>query len=149
MSHFIRDHLHPTLALKLGFLVLASTGVIYLLAFFCGNQIARGLLHKAVEENTRNLARSTVHQIEAVLRAVEPLPQWLALRVASGQRGEQEITRMLQNELRSTPHIYGSAVAFAPGEYSGETNLFAPYVFRKEGRFQFVNLGVGAYDYCS
>ncbi|MBM3890773.1 MAG: HAMP domain-containing protein [Verrucomicrobia bacterium] len=27
--------------------------------------------------------------------------------------------------------------------------MFAPYVFRKEGRFQFVNLGVGAYDYCS
>lgn len=149
MSHFFHDHLRPTLALKLGFLVLVSTGLIYLLAFFCGNQIARGLLHKAAEENARNLARSTVHQIEAVLHAVEPLPQWLALRVASGQRGEQQLTQMLQNELRSTPHIYGSAVAFAPGEFSGETNLFAPYVCRKEGRFEFVNLGAGAYDYCA
>ena len=149
MFRGIRERLRPTLALKLGFLVLASTGLVFLLAFAYSNHVARKLMLKAVEENTRNLARSTVHQIEAVLHAVEPLPQWLAHRVSDGRHSEQEIRQMIQDELRSSPHIYGGGVAFAPGGLPGEAKTVAPYVFRKEGRFQFVNLAAGSYDYAS
>jgi sigma-B regulation protein RsbU (phosphoserine phosphatase) len=149
MFRFVRDRFRPTLALKLGFLVLTSTGVIFFLAFGYSNHVARGLMLRAVEENTRNLARSTASRIEAVLHAVEPLPQWLARHVAGERLSEPEISRLLQDELRASPHIYGSAVAFAPGEFSNEAKLAAPYVYRKDGRLQYVNLADGNYDYVS
>ena len=149
MFRFFRDHFRPALALKLGILVLASTGLIFLLAFGYSHHIARALMLKGVEANTRNLARGTVNRIEAVLYAVEPLPQWLARQVASERPGEQEIVRLLHNELLSSPHIYGSAVVFAPGASAGHTNLAAPFVYRKAGRMQLVNLADASYDYVS
>ena len=147
MFQFLRDHLRPTLALKLSSLVLGSTGLIFLLAFAYSDRIARGIVLKGVEQNTRNLASDTVHQIEAVLHAVEPLPRWLAGYAAAERPGLEDITRVLQDELRASPHIYGSAMAFAPGAGGGDGKPFAPYVYRRGGRFEFVDLGVGAYGY--
>ena len=147
MSHGVRDHWRLTLALKLGFLVLASTGVVFLLAFSYSNHIAHKLMLKGVEEDTRNLARSTVHQIEAVLHAVEPLPQWLALRVADAPRSEPEINRMIEEELHSSPHIYGGGVAFEPDASTGVARVAAPYVFRKDGRFKYVNMAATSDDF--
>ena len=149
MSRSIRDHFRPKLALKLGLLVLASTGLIFLLAFGYSNHIARRLVLQEVEANTRNLAHGTVNRIEAVLHAVEPLPQWLARQLVSERPGEQEIVKLLQNEVLTSPHIYGSAVAFAPSESSSQARLVAPYVYRQEGRLQFVNLAADNYDYIS
>ena len=149
MFRFIRNRFRPTLALKLGFLVLASTGVIFLLAFGYSNHVARALMLKGVEANTQNLARGTANRIEAMLHAVEPLPQLLALHMSAARRDEPAIIRLLQDELLAGPHIYGSAVAFAPGETGTSNKLSAPYVFRKEGRLEFVNLADANYDYIS
>jgi len=149
MFRFIRDHFRPTLALKLGFLVLASTGLIFLLAVGYSYHIARGLILKEVEANTRNLARGTVNRIEAVLHAVEPLPQWLARHVAGARPSEPEIVRLLQDELLASPHIYGSAVSFAPGEPAATNRLAAPYVYHRDGRLQSVDLAEASYDYVS
>ncbi|MBI5820599.1 MAG: SpoIIE family protein phosphatase [Verrucomicrobia bacterium] len=147
MFRFIRERLRLTLAFKLGFLVLASTGAVFLLAFTYSNYIARGLMLEAVEENTRNLARSTVNRIEALLREVQPLPQSIAHHIASEPHTEQEITRMIHHVLRASPHIYGSAVAYAPDEFTKGVRSFAPYVYRKNGGFSFKNLGNANYDY--
>ena len=148
MFRLIREHFRPTLALKLGFLVLASTGLIFLVAFGYNNHIARALVLKGVEANTRNLARGTVHQIEGVLHAVEPLPEWLARHLAGTRPSEAEATRLLEDTVSTSPHLYGSAIALAPGE-PATTNLTAPYVYRKDGRLQFANLAEAGYDYVS
>ena len=145
MFRLLRNYFRPTLALKLGCLVLGSTGLIFLLAFAYSDRIARRIVLKGVEQNTRNLASDTVHQIEAVLHAVEPLPQWLAGYAAAERPALADIIRVLQDELRASPHIYGSAMAFAPGAGNGKP--FAPYVYRKNGRFEFVDLGAGDYGY--
>ena len=147
MYRSIRDRFQPTLALKLGFLVLASTGLIFFAAFGYYNHVVRGLMLKSVEENTRNLTRGTVNQIESVLHAVEPLPEWLALHVAGEPHSGQELTRLIQDELRTSAHIYGSAVAFAPGVVVPETGSAAPYVYRKEGQFQSADLAKNGYSY--
>ena len=149
MLRSIRNAFRPTLALKLGFLVLASTGLIFALAFGYSHFIARQLMLKAVEENTRNLARGTVSRIEALLHAVEPLPQMLARRVTDGRLTQGEIVSLLQDEMAASPHIYGSGVAFAPGEFSADTPLAAPYVYNHDGELQFVNLAKADYDYLS
>lgn len=152
MFRFIRDRFRPTLALKLGFLVLASTGLIFLLAVGYSSHIARNLLMKAAEGNTRNLARSTVHRIESVLLSVEPLTHVMALRLERAHPDRQSLLGMLHDMLHASPPIYGSAVAFAPGEFSDKVKAFAPYLYRESGStqaFSFVDLGQGDYDYFS
>ena len=147
MLRFLRDRFQPTLALKLGFLVLASTGMIFFAAFGYYNHVVRGLMLKSLEENARLLARGTVNRIESVLHAVEPLPESLGLQIANERHTEGEITRLIETELRVNPHIYGSAVAFAPGVFAPGTGSAAPYVYRKGDRFQFADLAQDEYSY--
>lgn len=149
MFRFIRDHCRPTLALKLGFLVLASTGLIFGLGYRYTNQVARALMLKSAEANTRDLARGTVNRIEAVLHSVEPLPQLLARQVAGRELSREELVELIQNELDASPHLYGSAVAYAPGATAGQPKLVVPYLYRKEGRLEYADLGNGSYDYAS
>jgi phosphoserine phosphatase RsbU/P len=149
MFRFLRDHLRPGLALKLGLLVLTSTGVVFLLAFGYSNRVARRLVLKGVESNTQNLARGTVNRIEALLHAVEPLPQWLARNVSGRRPGDAELARLIQDELLASPHLYGSTVAFAPGDPDAPDRLTAPYFYRQDGRLRFVNLADAGYDYVS
>src|SRR5512141_1846405 len=122
MFRFIRNHFRPTLALKLGFLVLASTGLIFALAFGYSNHVARTLILAQAQTNTRELARGTVNRIEAVLHSVELLPQLLARQAARRMLSREEIVELVGNELRANLHLYGGAVAYAPGAAGGETN---------------------------
>jgi len=46
MLRLLRDRFQPTLALKLGFLVLVSTGMIFFAAFGYYNHVVRGLMLK-------------------------------------------------------------------------------------------------------
>ncbi len=144
MLRLLRDYLRPTLALKLGFLVLVSTGLIFVLAFGYYTRFARELMLTSVEENTRNLGRSTVNRIEAVLQAVQPLPQFLARQMAQGGHSQEEIVAMIKDQLASSPHIYGSAVA--PDLGSGKV-ASAPYVYRVQKELRVVNFANAEYDY--
>jgi len=149
MFRLIRDRVRPTLALKLGLLVLGSTGLIFTLAFGYSNRVARGLMLRAVETNTGNLARETVQRLEAVLRSVQPLPEWLARYVAARKHSRAELVDLIENELHACPDLYGSAVAFAPGEGPDAAPLVAPYGYRQNGRLRFIDLAESDYDYVS
>ena len=149
MYRFVRDHFRPTLALKLGFLVLASTGLIFALAFGYSNRIARGLLLRSAEANTRDLARGTVNRIEAVLHSVQPLPQLLARQAAKRTLNQDELLELIRNELLASQHLYGSAVAYAPDPAAGQARRVVPYLYRKAGRFEYADLADAGYDYDS
>lgn len=149
MLRRIRDHVRPRLALKLGLLVLVSTGLISALTFRSNNRVARALVRREVEAQARELARSTVNQMEAILRSVQPLPQVLAHHVARRNLTREELVELIQAELSASPHLYGSAVAYAPGLAASEGTRMAPYVFRKEGRLYYADLAAATYDYVS
>ncbi len=149
MLRFIRDHFRPTLALKLGLLVLVSTGLIFAVGFRLTNRTARGLMLRSAEAHTRDLARGTVNRIEAGLRAVQALPELLARQAAGRRLGRDQLVELIQNELLASPRLYGSAVAYAPGETTGETKPVVLYLYRKEGRLQFVDLVEAGSDYAS
>lgn len=149
MRRYVRDFVRPRLALKLGLIVLVSTGLISALTFCFSNRIARALVQREVEANARELARSTVNQIGAVLRSVQPLPQFLAHHVAGRNLTHDELVELIQDELSASPHLYGSAVAYAPGQPASDARPVAPYVFRKEGRLRYADLAAATNDYVS
>ncbi len=149
MFRFIRNLVRPRLALKLGLLVLLSTGLIFALTYRGSKRVARTLILRQVEANARELARGSVNQIEAVLRSVQPLPQLLAHHVAGRNLTRDELVELIQAELLASPHLYGGAVAYAPGAPPAEPRPMAPYVFWKEGRLRYADLANAAYDYVS
>ncbi len=149
MFRFLRKYFRPTLAFKLGFLVLVSTGLIFFTGFGYYSRVVRRHMLKAVEENTRNLARSTVNRIEAVLQAVQPLPELVARQVASGRSNESEIVSLVRHELASSPHIYGSAVARDPARYPTNSPPSVTYLYHKGAGLEFADLATAAYDYTS
>jgi len=149
MLRFLRNHFHPTLGFKLGFMVLVSTGLIFFFTFGYYSRVVRRHMLEAVEENTRNLARSAVNRIDAVLQAVEPLPQLIARQVSSGRPSDGEIIAMLEHELACSTHIYGSAVARDPGVFPSNSPPAVPYVYHKAEGIGMANLAEAAYDYTS
>ena len=143
------ERLRSSLAFKLALLVLASTGVIFAAAFFYTTAVARRALLKSVHENVRNIARDTVRQMESVLNGVEPLPRMMAERLGHSNPNREQIQEIIRETLRSSPHVYGSAVAFEPGAFAPDVKSFSPYLYSKEGGFGSVDLGLGSYDYFS
>lgn len=128
-------------------MVLISTGLIFLIAFGYYNHVGHGLMLKSAEDNSRQLAWNTINRIESVLHAVEPLPEWLAHQLESGQLSKEEILKLLESELKVSQHIHGCAVALAP-RYSGtSSNGLCPYVWRKPDGFGTSDLAEGNYNY--
>jgi sigma-B regulation protein RsbU (phosphoserine phosphatase) len=142
-----RERYRPTLALKLGFFVLVSTGLIFAIAFGIYTHVVRGMLLKTVKDESRSLAWSTVNQVETVLHAVEPLPQWMGLQLAHERLSKEKITQLLQDEISVSPHIYGGAVVFAAGAENVPFTESAPYVYRQNHHFEYSNLPVEEYSF--
>jgi hypothetical protein len=53
---------------------------------------------------------------------------------------------MLESNLKQLPIIYGSAIAYEKYSYHN-AKLFAPYVYRDEKKFKYLELASDAYDY--
>jgi sigma-B regulation protein RsbU (phosphoserine phosphatase) len=141
--------LRPTLAFKLGLWVLASTSLIFLIAFVHNNQAAQELMLRGVRENTKRLAENTVNRIENVLQGVEKIPRFVAYRMAEENSNTNQIVQMLMDILLANPQIYGAALAFEPNQVAPGLKAYAPYVYRHQSQVRQLDLGTGAYDYFS
>ena len=91
---------------------------------------------------------NTIHQIDAVLNAVEIAVEntaWLVpYRLASPDFMYSITERMLQNN----EFICGAAVAFEPHYYASEGRYFSPYSYRDgNGEIKSKQLGNETYDY--
>jgi len=136
------EWLRSPLTVRLALLVLVSTGLIFAAGALYTHHVARGLLLREVQANTRNLARQTVCQIDAVLQSVQPEPTLLAqCLTAQGPPERTELDRLLRALVAANPHIYGSTAAF-------EAESCAPYYYRPgSGPIAFSDLASEQYDY--
>ncbi len=95
-----------------------------------------------------------IHSNESILDI--PSPEKKSLVVTALDKFSNEIAAkaitpagmfpLLTEYLKKYPDIYGSAMAFVPGEKEGQKVLASPYVYRKGTGFVEVNLE-SAYDY--
>jgi len=147
MSERRTKSFHPTLAFKLGLLVLASTGLVFFVAFAYNNHVARRLMLKNVEEATQRLAQSTVARISSLLQGVERTPIFIAQQLSRPVKDTNQIVQVLRDILLSNPHIHSAAIAFEPGKFSPGLESFAPLVYRQNNQWQYRDLAQGLYNY--
>lgn len=148
LPHII-ERLRASLAFKLALLVLLATGMIFAAAFAYTGRVAKDALLRSVRENTRCMAQDTVNRIETILLSVEATARLLAGQMVNNRADQSQLRVMIEDAIRISPHVYGSAIAFEPGAFAPGVQAFGPYVCSAAEGFRFVNLADGDYDYFS
>ncbi|ABK17886.1 SpoIIE family protein phosphatase [Syntrophobacter fumaroxidans] len=118
------------LAFKLMVFILASSACIFSAAFSYNYYSSKKTVIRDVEENARNLARSTVYRIESVLQGVEKVPLNMASVIGRYPYGVVDIFHLVQSAVANNPEVYGSIIAYEPYNYEPDTEYFAPYCYR-------------------
>ena len=128
--------------------VLIVSAIIFTLTFAVFLRMAANKMREEATEHAHSELTSTIHQIDAVLHAVEIAVEntaWIVPHRLDSPDFMYDITeRLLQNN----EFIYGCAVAFEPGYFGSEGHYFSPYSYReKSGEIKSMQLGNDAYDY--
>ena len=107
--------------------------------------------NKVREEATRNAhteLTSTIHQIDAVLKAIEIAVENTAWLVPYRLSSPDFMYALTERLLQNNDFIYGAAVAFEPDYYASQGHHFSPYSYRDEnGEIKSKQLGSDTYDY--
>ena len=137
-----------TISGRLTLRVLIVSALIFTLTFSLFVRMAANKVREEATKHAHSELSNTIHQIDAVLNAVETAVQntaWLVpYRLGSPDFMYDITERLLQNN----DFICGSAVAFEPNYYASEGQFFSPYSYRDaNGEIKSKQLGNDTYDY--
>ena len=128
--------------------VLIVSAIIFTLTFAVFLRMAANRMRAEETQRAHSELSNTIHQIDAVLHAVEIAIEntaWIVPHRLSSPEFMYDITERL---LRNNEFIYGCAVAFEPGYFPSEGHYFSPYSYRDEsGEIKSMQLGSDTYDY--
>ena len=128
--------------------VLIVSALIFTLTFTLFLHMAANKMRQEATEHAHRELSNTIHQIDAVLRAVEIAVDntaWIVPHLLATPDSMYNITERL---LRNNDFIYGAAVAFEPDYFRSEGHHFSPYSYRgDDGAICSKQVGGKAYDY--
>ena len=128
--------------------VLIVSAIIFTLTFAIFLRMAANKMREEATDHAHSELSNTIHQIDAVLHAVEIAIEntaWIVPHRLGSPEFMYDVTeRLLQNN----EFIYGCAVAFEPDYFSSQGHYFSPYSYRDEnGKIKSMQLGNDTYDY--
>ena len=128
--------------------VLIVSAIIFSVTFGVFVRMAANRVRQEATKRAHSELSNTIHQIDAVLNAVETAVEntaWLVPYRLSSPEFMYAITeRLLQNN----DFIYGAAVSFEPNYYASQGHFFSPYSYRDEkGNIKSIQMGNETYDY--
>ena len=92
--------------------------------------------------------RRQSRQIDADMREAAQVARLTASFVGlSRNLTEGELYALLRANVGQNPVIYGAALAFEPGAFAPDRQLFCPYVYRGADGLEDIDIGRDAYDY--
>jgi len=136
-----------SLAFKLSLFILASTTLIFLVAFGYNYVESRSIVMKNVEEKAKHLTLSTACRLENVLNGVGGAPRYLAASLEYTDYSQSELLKQIESIVKLNPDIFGSTVAYEPYFRDSRILYFAPYYCRDKDQVKFSYLGGKHYQY--
>jgi phosphoserine phosphatase RsbU/P len=101
-----------------------------------------------VERAMTRLAASYSSRLDGHLREVARIADTAARILQTGPTiSDDEVYVVLEENVRQTPLVYGSCLAFEPGTRRPAGELFAPYVCRSPDGLRRVNIDQSVYDW--
>ena len=107
----------------------------------------RSIFKGNLRDSAENLSYSTLNKIEAILKAVEKVPQQIAISASS--HSKEDLLRVLRQVVENNAEIYGATIAFEPYMFDPDALYFAPYFHKHNGEIKFTYIGSESYDYFS
>lgn len=140
--------LRKSISGRLTLSVIVLTAIIFTLTCTVFIRMAANKVRQEATKNAHTELTSTIHQIDAVLEAVEIAVQNTAWLVPYRLNSPDFMYSITERILKNNRFICGAAVAFEPDYYPSEGYYFSPYSYRDEnGQIKSKQLGNEAYDY--
>ena len=128
--------------------VLIVSAIIFTLTFGLFVRMAANRVRQEATKHAHSELSNTIHQIDAVLNAVETAVENTAWLVPYRLSSPEFMYSLTERMLLNNEFICGAAVAFEPGYYASKGHYFSPYSYRDEnGEIKSKQLGSDTYDY--
>ena len=128
--------------------VLIVSAIIFTLTFGLFVRMAANRVREEATKHAHSELSNTIHQIDAVLNAVETAVENTAWLVPYRLSSPEFMYALTERLLQNNDFICGAAVAFEPGYYASKGHYFSPYSYRDEnGEIKSKQLGSDTYDY--
>ena len=128
--------------------VLIVSAIIFSVTFGIFVRMAANRVRQEATRRAHTELSNTIHQIDAVLNAVETAVENTAWLVPYRLSSPEFMYALTERLLQNNDFIYGAAVSFEPNYYASQGHFFSPYSYRDEnGEIKSVQLGNDTYDY--
>lgn len=132
---------------KLFLWMAVPIGAVLAVVLGLGLVVLTGRIEQGVDAD---LARTATHNallFDSYLRRAAKVADEAAVALAAYPNiDDAGLYKLLQQNLRREPLVYGSAIAFEPGAFPGR-RLFSPYVYRNGQTLRQTDIAESAYDY--
>lgn len=140
--------LNQSISGRLMLRVLIVSATIFSLAFAIFLRISANKMRDEATRHAHSELSNTIHQIDAILHAVEIAVENTAWVVPHRLGSPEFMYNITERLLQNNDFIYGCAVAFEPGYFSSDIHYFSPYSYRdSNGEIKSMQLGSDTYDY--
>ena len=136
-----------SLTTKLTLQVIGGTVLVFALVLGYTYFSSRSIIHEQVEDAAREMTESMARRIEQEFRAIAKIPESLAIVLETQPINEQELNELLSRLVAENEEVFGSTVAFQPFAWDTQVRAYAPYYYMADSEPQFVQLGIGDYNY--
>lgn len=146
----ILERIRPNMSIsgRLMVRVLIVSAFIFTITFTLFLRMAANNMRQEATDNAHSELSNTIHQIDAILHAVQIAVENTAWVVPYNLDSPESLYDITERMLNNNSFIYGSAIAFEPGYYPSEGIYFSPYSYRgKNGNIRSRQLGTETYDY--
>jgi len=109
----------------------------------------RSIFKGNLRESAQNLSYSTLNKIESILKAVEKVPQQIAISLEGSSYSKEDLLLLIRQVVENNLEIYGSTIAFEPYMFDSDSLYFAPYFYKQKDEIKFTYIGSESYKYFS
>ncbi|MBF0275092.1 MAG: transporter substrate-binding domain-containing protein [Nitrospinae bacterium] len=136
-----------TLKQKILFYIILPTFLVIVLILGYANWLTAKYAAQEVKRHISETSLNYARQLDARLREISQVAETTAdILSYSGSFEENTLYKILEQNVKEIPFIYGAAIAFEPDVYKNKT-LFSPYVYRTPEGIKSIDIGAESYDY--
>jgi signal transduction histidine kinase len=105
-------------------------------------------LVREIERHADSMLKAYAWQLDSEIASLPIMTHGMAVAIASLYPTNADyIKELIRISLDINPNAYGSTIAFAPGTFSAQHPLFAPYYYRSDGELLYKDLANASYNY--
>jgi len=125
---------YRSIAFRLTCLILSCVAVVFAIFFVYSYQLSGKLVRENAEQRGRHQAIATVNRIETMIAAIQKVPESMALFFENVDYSKEDVNTITHAAVKNNPEIFGSTTALEPFSLGSDTQYYAPYYYRLEGK---------------